>query len=165
MGSPEDNKDEDDEAKLLYEFLAAKHGFQPKDSTPDDADDKTTTTTTTKTKTFEEWREERNQKKSKKQMQEEQVRHRAMTDYVRRTVGQKKRDASTGPLARPFTCSLILSHRSLIHLLCSARAPRCAHLLALLILELVGKRMIRCLKTTWFCPTLRRILRLIVRSR
>ena len=95
MGSPEDNKDEDDEAKLLYEFLAAKHGFQPKDSTPDDADDKTTTTTTTKTKTFEEWREERNQKKSKKQMQEEQVRYRAgsMGDYVRRTVVQNRQES------------------------------------------------------------------------
>jgi len=69
-GSPEEHKEDDYEAQLLFEFLAAKHGFQSKDSTPDDGDEETNN----KTKTFEEWKE-RNQKKSKNRMQEEQVSH------------------------------------------------------------------------------------------
>ena len=68
QGSPDENHDEDAEAKLLFEFLADKHGFQSKDSTPDgEGDDEKTA------KTFEEWKAERNRKKTKNQIQEEQV--------------------------------------------------------------------------------------------
>ena len=69
QGSPECPED-DDEAKLLYEYLADKHGFQAKDSTPDDDADEAKRE---KSKTFDEWKADRLQKKNKAQEQEEQV--------------------------------------------------------------------------------------------
>ena len=46
------------------------------------------------------------------------------------SVTNKKRDVSTGPLARPFARSLVCSHRSFVRLLRTARFARplrCAH--------------------------------------
>ena len=64
--------DDEDEAQLLYEFLADKHGFQPdKDSKPD-ANLKTNKKD--KNKTFDEWKAERQGGKTKSKLQEEQVR-------------------------------------------------------------------------------------------
>ena len=71
-GTPDSEiPDDDDEAKLLFEFLADKHGFQSKDSTPDG--DGENGKTGKKSKTFEEWKADRLKKKSKSQEQEEQV--------------------------------------------------------------------------------------------
>jgi len=70
-GTPDSEiPDDDDEAKLLFEFLADKHGFQSKDSTPDG--DGENGKTGKKSKTFEEWKADRLKKKSKSQEQEEQ---------------------------------------------------------------------------------------------
>ena len=77
----------------------------------------------------------------------------------------RNRELSTGLLARPFAPLLTVLMNSLApH--CSLRSLCCGHSFAplrsfvcllahSLSLELVGRCMIRCLETTWFCSTVR----------
>ena len=60
------------------------------------------------------------------------------------------RDVSTEPLARPFARPSACS--ALRALLARSAALICS-LICLLSPELVGKRIIRCPKINWFCPT------------
>ena len=66
----------------------------------------------------------------------------------------KNRDVSIGPLARLFACSLT----PLTHLLTPHRLLCFALLISLPTRSLPPsswENMIRCIKTTWFCPTVR----------
>ena len=65
-------------------------------------------------------------------------------------------DVSTTPLAHPFSRTThSLTCPALLTSLPRSTALICCSLALSLTPELVGKRMIRCLKTTWFCPTVR----------
>ena len=73
----------------------------------------------------------------------------------------KNWDVSNGPLARPFALSLApLTHSLARHCWLRLRAPLRSLVCSLahsLTPQLVGKWMTRCLTTTWFCPTVKRV--------